>query len=61
MTFNLPHFSDGGIDFCRALYDYEATAPEELSFYEGQIIKITRRVIQSFCYHSGVVLAKSSS
>ena len=30
--------------FCRALYDYEATAPEELSFYEGQIIKVTNTV-----------------
>lgn len=34
---------DGG-EFCRALYDYEATAPEELSFFEGQILKLTRRV-----------------
>jgi hypothetical protein len=28
--------------FCRALYDYEATAPEELSFYEGQIMRVLR-------------------
>jgi hypothetical protein len=38
------NFADGGGEFGRALYDYEATAPEELSFYEGQIIKIIRRV-----------------
>ena len=31
-------------NFCRALYDYEATGPEELSFYEGQIIRIIRFV-----------------
>ncbi|XP_035709024.1 protein nervous wreck-like isoform X3 [Folsomia candida] len=30
-------------EFCRALYDYEATAPEEISFSEGQIVKILRR------------------
>lgn len=34
---------EGG-EFCRALYDYEATGPEELSFYEGQIIRLTKRV-----------------
>ncbi|CAL8104873.1 unnamed protein product [Orchesella dallaii] len=33
---------EGG-EFCRALYDYEATGPEELSFYEGQIVRILRR------------------
>ncbi|ODN02242.1 F-BAR and double SH3 domains protein 2 [Orchesella cincta] len=26
------------------LYDYEATGPEELSFYEGQIVRILKRV-----------------
>lgn len=33
-----------GAEYCRALYDYEATGPEELSFYEGQIIKLTKKV-----------------
>ena len=30
-------------DWARALYDYDATCEEELSFQEGQIIKIVRR------------------
>lgn len=29
--------------FCRALYDYEATCPEELTFEEGQVIQIIRK------------------
>lgn len=46
---NLPKFSSNVSsflegNFCRALYDYEATAPEELSFFEGQIIRITKYV-----------------
>ncbi|GFU35105.1 protein nervous wreck [Nephila pilipes] len=36
---------DERISCCQALYDYEATCDEELSFYEGQIIKIIRRKV----------------
>ncbi|XP_069952893.1 protein nervous wreck isoform X5 [Cherax quadricarinatus] len=32
-------------DHCCALYDYEATCPEEISFSEGQIIKILKRSV----------------
>ncbi|GBM92086.1 F-BAR and double SH3 domains protein 2 [Araneus ventricosus] len=31
------------ISVCQAIYDYEATCDEELSFFEGQIIKILRK------------------
>uniref|UniRef100_T1J3Y4 RING-type E3 ubiquitin transferase n=1 Tax=Strigamia maritima TaxID=126957 RepID=T1J3Y4_STRMM len=31
--------------YCRALYDYEATCPEELSFVEFQIIRIVRKEV----------------
>ncbi|CAL1262749.1 unnamed protein product [Larinioides sclopetarius] len=31
------------ISVCQAVYDYEATCDEELSFFEGQIIKILRK------------------
>ncbi|XP_072161676.1 protein nervous wreck isoform X2 [Bemisia tabaci] len=34
-----------GGTWCVALYDYEATCPEEISFGEGQIIKILRKII----------------
>lgn len=30
-------------DFCKALYDYEATGSDEISFEEGEIIKILKR------------------
>ncbi|CAG0891290.1 unnamed protein product [Darwinula stevensoni] len=36
-----PINADG--DFCRAIFDYEALTPEELSFYDGQIIRILDR------------------
>ncbi|GFX66224.1 protein nervous wreck [Trichonephila clavipes] len=36
---------DERISCCQALYDYEATCDEELSFYEGQIIKILRKKV----------------
>lgn len=31
------------VGYCRALYDYEATSDEELSFFEGDILVILRR------------------
>ena len=31
------------IGYCRALYDYDATSDEELTFYEGEVIGIIRR------------------
>ncbi|CAH1389617.1 unnamed protein product [Nezara viridula] len=34
-----------GETYCIALYDYEATCPEELSFYEGDVIKVLRKVV----------------
>ncbi|XP_055939388.1 protein nervous wreck-like isoform X2 [Argiope bruennichi] len=33
------------ISVCQAIYDYEATCDEELSFFEGQIIKIIRKKV----------------
>ena len=30
-------------DFCRALYDYDATGSDEISFEEGDVIKVTKR------------------
>ncbi|KAK6628801.1 hypothetical protein RUM43_002617 [Polyplax serrata] len=33
-----------GFHYCIALYDYEATAPEELSFVENQVIKLLKKL-----------------
>lgn len=33
--------------YCLALYDYEATCPEELSFTEGKVIRILRKVVHA--------------
>ena len=35
--------SSGG-QYCRALYDYEATCPEELTLVEDQIVRVLRTV-----------------
>lgn len=34
-----------GIMCCQAVYDYEATCDEELTFFEGQIIRILKKVV----------------
>ncbi|XP_073974020.1 FCH and double SH3 domains nervous wreck isoform X2 [Rhodnius prolixus] len=34
-----------GDTYCIALYDYDATCPEELSFCEGEVIKVLRKVV----------------
>ncbi|XP_076351867.1 F-BAR and double SH3 domains protein 2-like isoform X2 [Tachypleus tridentatus] len=39
----LPSLPGGG--FCQALFDYEAMCDEELSFTEGQIIRISKKVV----------------
>jgi hypothetical protein len=31
--------------YCLALYEYEATCPEELSFAEGKVIRVLRKVV----------------
>jgi hypothetical protein len=39
---------DTGLEsYCLALYDYEATCPEELSFTEGQVIRVLRKVVHA--------------
>ncbi len=38
--------TDGNL-YVRALYDYEATSDEELSFQEGQLIRIIRKAQDS--------------
>ncbi|CAA9997559.1 unnamed protein product [Nesidiocoris tenuis] len=35
----------GGEAWCIALYDYDATCPEELSFFEGEILQILRKKV----------------
>ncbi|XP_064117381.1 protein nervous wreck-like isoform X7 [Macrobrachium nipponense] len=45
---SLPTDSDTHHSFgmhCRAMYDYEATCPEEITFMEGQIIKILKKSV----------------
>ncbi|ROT78638.1 hypothetical protein C7M84_002650 [Penaeus vannamei] len=32
-------------EYCIAVYDYEATCPEEITFFEGQLIKILKRAV----------------
>ncbi|GAB6022818.1 hypothetical protein CHUAL_006916 [Chamberlinius hualienensis] len=39
--------TDSTIVTCKALFDYEANGPEELSFVEGQIIKVIRKFVHS--------------
>jgi len=34
---------DDGFNYCIALYDYEATCPEELTFVENQVIKLVNK------------------
>ncbi|XP_069671228.1 protein nervous wreck isoform X2 [Periplaneta americana] len=36
---------EDGESYCLALYDYEATCPEELTFAEGQVIRVLRKVV----------------
>lgn len=48
MTLVLPVDSlsgDGGLGYCVATYDYEATCAEELNFSEGDVIRILRKVV----------------
>ncbi|XP_052124235.1 protein nervous wreck [Frankliniella occidentalis] len=35
----------GDLGYCIALYDYEATCAEELSFCEGEVVRILRKVV----------------
>ncbi|XP_042881081.1 protein nervous wreck-like isoform X2 [Penaeus japonicus] len=37
--------SHGLAEYCVAVYDYEATCPEEITFFEGQLIKILKRAV----------------
>ena len=36
---------NGGLTYCIALYDYEATCPEELSFGEGEVLRVLRKAV----------------
>ncbi len=40
---NVFSIASGMTDFCRALYDYDATGSDEISFEEGDIIKVLKR------------------
>ena len=40
--YSFPTFTEEG-EWARAMYDYDATCEEELSFSEGQLIRILRR------------------
>ncbi|XP_014262309.1 F-BAR and double SH3 domains protein 2 isoform X2 [Cimex lectularius] len=39
------NITSGGECWCVAIYDYDATCPEELSFCEGEIIQVLRKVV----------------
>ncbi|XP_065205043.1 protein nervous wreck isoform X2 [Planococcus citri] len=47
-SYEPPSYDDHG-DYCVALYDYEGTAEDELTFAEGQIIKVLRKIV-----HDGI-------
>lgn len=36
---------EGDLGYCIALYDYEATCAEELTFSEGEVVRILRKVV----------------
>jgi len=40
---SLPALPTVGVAYCRALYDYEATSDEELSFFEGDVLVVLKR------------------
>ena len=42
---NICFWCTGLESYCLALYDYEATCPEELSFTEGKVIRVLRKVV----------------
>lgn len=37
--------TSNGRTFCIALYDYEATCEDELTFNEGQVLQVLRKVV----------------
>lgn len=45
MSSSSEYTSRTGDTYCIALYDYDATCPEELSFCEGEVIKVLRKVV----------------